>query len=469
MTRRRRNDDKDRGSFSFSRVPQTVIGRGVPSAAEQSQAVQPLVANHRTRSSLRIASALLLSFALFFPYFLEQLGSLRLFVVAIGFAALALEILLTDLSLRRRLAFLAGVGAYLVAAVGAIELVARQIDDRLFAVNAEHLLVMLPLFAFLAWVLYRSEQGRLYVVVLLAVATAVSLLAVSESLLSQSLFGREYEFATSQREGPTRALVGSENVLVLGAILATLVPLCLKLGRFRLQLIVSAVLVAGVWATGSRAPALICTAIAAVQLFPFLRALLVRFLWIVHALAVAALAGLAYLALFVWVPFIAGATGLEYSSNYRGAIYSLAPQFLADRPFGYLLQTPPAGRWLVDSELHGPVDIARSVDSEIVYAIFGLGWIGLAFFVAAVFVSIAAIKYDVAFGLSALTLTSLGFSLALHGWDAMSPLWYSLLGVCVGVAVLPVLRQRLRRDRQSGLSARDAGSGSESIGSSHAE
>ncbi|ASD23153.1 hypothetical protein B7495_14415 [Cryobacterium sp. LW097] len=390
---------------------------------------------------------MLLSFGLFFPYFLEQLGSLRLFTVAIGFTAMAVEVFLMQLPLRWRITCIVLVGGYLAVAVGAIELVARQIDDRLFAVNGEHLLVMLPLFALLAWVLYRSEQGRLYLVVLLGVATLVSVLAISESLLGQSLFGREYEFATSQREGLTRALVGSENVLVLGAILATMVPLALKLRQLRIQLIVSAILVAGVWATGSRAPALICTAIAAVQLFPVMRALLQRFLWVVHALAAAAIASLAYLSVFVWVPFIAGATGLEYSSNYRGAIYSLVPQFLADRPLGYLLQTAPAGRWLVDSELHGGVDIARSVDSEIVYAIFGLGWIGLALFVTAVFVSIAAIKYDMAIGLSALTLTSLGFILALHGWDAMSPLWYSLLGVCAGVAVLPPVRRLVRRKR----------------------
>ncbi|MEC5184465.1 hypothetical protein RCH12_001934 [Cryobacterium sp. MP_3.1] len=402
-----------------------------------------MVRRQRTRTCLRIASALLLSFGLFFPYFLEQLGSLRLFTVGIGFAALALEIFLMELLLRLRIIAIAVVGGYLAVAVGAIELVARRIDDRLFAVNAEHLFVMLPLFALLAWLIYRSGQGRIYVVVLLCVATSVSVLAIAESLLGQSLLGREYKFATSQREGLTRALVGSENVLVLGAILATMVPLSLKFRRLRVKLLVSAILVAGVWATGSRAPAVICTAIAAVQLFPVLRALLVRFLWVVHAAAAAALAGLGYMALFVWAPFIAGATGLEYSSNYRCAIYSLAPQFLADRPLGYFLQSAPAGRWLVDSELHGGVDIARSVDSEIVWAIFGLGWIGLAMFVAAVFVSIAAIKYDVAIGLSALTLTSLGFILALHGWDAMSALWYALLGICVGIAVLPWVRRRM--------------------------
>lgn len=408
----------------------------------------------RRRSYLRTASAVLLSFGLFFPYVLEHLGSMRLFAVAIGFGALALEVSLAELSLRRRMVIIAVVGAYLVLAVGAVELAAHQIGDRLFAVNAEHLFVLLPLFALLGWVLYRSEGGRIYVHVFLSVACLVGVLAVSESLLNQSLFGRQEEFVTSQREGLARALVGSENSLVSGAILAAMIPFVLKLGRLRTQVIGSVILVSGVWGTGSRAPAIICTVVAGVQLFPVLRTLLVRFLWMIHALAAAAIAGLAYLSVFVWTPYIAGATGLEYSSSYRGALYSLVPHVLAERPFGYLLQSAPAGRWLVGSELHGVFDIARSVDSEIVYAIFGLGWIGLAFFLVALFISIGAIKHDVAIGLSALTLTSLGSVLALHAWDAMSPLWYALLGVCVGVVVLPRFRRRAHRGPALSLGAR---------------
>ena len=186
--------------------------------------------------------------------------------------------------------------------------------------NAEHLIVVLPLFALLGWMIYRSGQGRLYIVVMLAVAAAVSALAVAESVLDRSLVGRGYEFLTYQREGSARALVGSENVLVLGATLAAMVPLSLKLRRLSLQILVGVVLVAGAWATGSRAPALICTAVAAVQFFPFLRDLLQRFVWIVFAAAGLVVAGLVYLSLVVWTPFIAGATGLEYSSNYRGEI-----------------------------------------------------------------------------------------------------------------------------------------------------
>ena len=401
----------------------------------------PELRNARTR--FRIASAALLSFALFFPFYIEQIAPLRLVVVAIGFAAVALEVLFLPISRRARIIAVVLIGAYLCLAVLAVELVAMSLGDRLFAVNAEHLFVMFPLFAALGGLLLRLGQARAYLMVLLGVAAAVSVLAVIESFVDFSLLGRAYEYATSQREGTNRALVGSENVLVLGAILATMVPLTLVLPKLRYQIAVCALLVAGVWATGSRFPALIATAIALVQFFPQLRSLLTRFTWVLHSLAALALAGLAYLSLFVWHPFIAGSTGLDYSANYRGAIYSLVPQFLLDRPLGYLLAAPTGGYWVVDSELHGGVDVSLSVDSEIVYAIFGLGWLGLALYAVAVFTSIAAIKRSVPLGLSSLALTALGFSLALHGWDAMSPFWYTLLGACISVTVWPwVVRKR---------------------------
>lgn len=396
-----------------------------------------------TRTYLRVASALLLSLVLLFPHLLGQLGSLRLFALAVGFASLALEILLLGVPLKTRLTAVGAIGAYLAIAIGSIELLAAQLDDRLFAVNAEHLFALLPLFAALGWAIYKSGHGRTYLLVLLGAATLVSGLAIAESLLDRSLMGRDYEFVTTQREGLTRALVGSENALVLGVTLAAFVPLTLKLRRLRYQLAVGLILVLGVWATGSRAPALICTAIAALQYVPILRSLLQRYLWIAYAIAGAAVAALAYLTIFVWTPYIAGATGLQYSSNYRGALYAMVPELLRERPFGYLLQTSPAGRWMVDSELHGQFDIARSIDSEIVFAIFGLGWIGLGLFLVAACVSIATIKHDVAIGLSALTITALGFSLALHGWDSMSLLWYALLGIGTGVTLLPRIRRLL--------------------------
>lgn len=405
--------------------------------------------------ALRVASAALLFFALFFSDVLEQVGSLRIWMIAIGFCASALEISLLSWPARKRIKAVTLGGAYIGVFVSAIEVSARALDDRFFAVNAVHLLVLLPLFSALGWLIYRSEGARIYLYVFLGIASVVAILALTESLLGFSLLGRNLEFASSQREGPTRALVGSEHVLVLGATFAAAVPFALKLKGLRSQLIVSLLLAAGCWATGSRAPALVCSLIAVVQLVPALSRLLQRHLWVLHWLVVVALAALAYFVLAVWKPYIAGATGLDYSSNYRAAIYSLLPEFLAGHPFGYLLQGTPLGVWVIPSELRGPVDIAQSVDSEIIFAVFGLGWIGLAFFVASLFVAIASIKYDLSIGLSALSLTSLGFTLSLHGWDAMSPFWYLLVGVSVCLTGPPLLRRVQERRRPSRESATD--------------
>ncbi len=386
-----------------------------------------------------------MSVTLFFPFFVEQLGSLRIIVVAIGLLALELEILLRVHHRRRQVLLSLGLFAYVGASVLAIEVLAKALDDRLFAVNAGHLVVMFPLFALIGAMVHCSGDAYTYLRVLLLVAATVSVIGVAESLTGGSLLGRHYEFLTTQREGPTRALVGADTAVILGATLATLVPLTLKLHRFRAQVAVAAVLVAGVWATGSRAPALICTVIAVAQFIPLVRNSLQRFTIALYAVLAAAAATLVALIIFVWRPYIPGASGLEYSSNYRGALYSILPELLIERPFGYLLMTPPPGRWLVGSELHGEFDITRSVDSEIVYAAFGLGWIGLLLFVAALVLAIATMKHDVALGLSAVLLTGLGSTLALHGWDSMSPLWYALIGACLSVTVWSGAERYLRR------------------------
>lgn len=397
---------------------------------------------------LRAAGAGLVCVGLFLPSVFDGIGGLRLFVVAAGFGVFLLEVLLSARSRRWKLGLALGAAGYLGVTVLLTELVSRVLQDRMFAVNAQHLFVMLPLFAALGAAVYRSEAARVYLRVLMTVASVVAAVAVLETTLGLSLLGREYEFLTSQREGPTRALVGSDNPLVLGVTLAALVPLTLKLRPGWSRVALTALLVAGVWASGSRAPAMIATAVAIAQFTPLVRTLVQRFTLWVYLVAAAVIVGLAYASVFMWSTYIPGTTGVDYSSNYRSALYALVPQVLRERPLGYLLASPPPGRWIVGSELHGEFDIVRSLDSEIVFAVFGLGWLGLAFFVGALFLAISALRPDYSLGLSAVVFTSLGFIVALHGWDSMSQLWYALLGACVSVSVLPRLRQAVDRRRQ---------------------
>ena len=380
---------------------------------------------------LRILSASLLSCAFYFAYFLGELGSLRVLVISIAFMAITLEIWLLPLPRQKRLFWVLSLGFYTGAGIALTEFLASQREDRLIAVNGQHLLVLLPLFAVLGMLIYRSCHGRHYLSVFLGFAALVSILAIAEATLDRSLLGRDLQFLTSQREGLARAIVGSEHVLVLGASLAVAVPLTIKISRTALRLPLTALLVAGCWASGSRAPAAICTLVACAIAFPVVRTFFQRRLWILYSGTTAIILGLTYMASFVWKPYIAGATGLEYSSNYRGASYSLMPQMLLEHPFGYLLGGAPFGVWMADSELRGSVDMAVSSDSEIVFAIFGLGWLGLIFYLTSLIISIAAIKFDMAVGLASLSLTVIGLSLSLHGWDGMSLIWYLLLGVCV--------------------------------------
>lgn len=391
----------------------------------------------------RVLAAVLVAAVIFAPHLLGQIASLRAIALGTAVIACAVEIVFSMMPRRRKLFLGAGLLVYLGAAVGIIELIAAMSGDRLFAVNAEHLFALLPAYALLGAMVYRSTSGRIYLGTLLSVALIVSVVAIAESLSSVSLVGRDYEFVISQREGITRALVAGENSLTLGVALAAMVPLTLKIPTPWMRYAAAVLLVAGTWATGSRGPAAIAACIALVQFIPIARRLLQRFTWVVYTAIAAVMVGLAVASVAVWTPNIAGDTGVEYSSNYRGALYSLLPRMLVERPFGYALGTPEAGRWMVDSELHGRFDIVRSVDSEIVFAILGLGWIGLALFLAALFVSAAALRADTSLGLSALVLTALGFIVALHGWDGMSMLWYGLLGVCASITVVPWIRRRL--------------------------
>lgn len=398
----------------------------------------------------RLIAAVLVSAVIFAPHLLGQVASLRVIALAAAVLACGVEIIFSGMTRRRKLLAGAGVLVYLGAAVAIIELMAALSGDRLFAVNAEHLFVLLPAFALLGAAVYRSASGRIYLSTLMTVALIVSVVAVAESVFGLSLVGRDYEFLISQREGITRALVAGENSLTLGVSLAAMVPLTLKIPMPWMRYGAAVVLVAGTWATGSRGPAAIAAGVAIVQFIPIARALLQRYTWVVYAGVAAAMVGLALASVFLWTPYIAGNTGIAYSSNYRGALYSLLPRMLVENPFGYALGSPEAGRWMVDSELHGTFDIVRSVDSEIVFAILGLGWIGLALFLAALFVGVAALRTDTSLGLSALVLTALGFIVALHGWDGMSALWYGLIGACLSITIVPWVRARLASRGETG-------------------
>lgn len=399
---------------------------------------------------VRWCAALVLALAVFYPALIQQVLPLRLVAIAFGVAALSLELHLTpNLRYSRTTAKLLVIGGAVII-LGAIEIAARSLDDRLFAVNAEHLLLLAPLFGGLGWMMIRSQGYRAYRGAYLGVAALTAVLAGVEFFLGRSLFGFE-EFLTSQRGGPARVLLGSEQVLVLGALFAVGVALAATIKHLPTRVIVTILLVAACFLTGSRAPLALAIAVAVVQAMPPLVRLIQRLTWALVGAAGLGLVGLGWASVALWSPDIPGETGLEYSSNYRWAIYSLAPMILVLRPLGYLLMSPPRGVWMMNSELRGPVDLVDTVDSELVFAILGLGWLGLALYVAVLVLAIRTLRYSASLGFATLLLTGLGILLALHGWDAMSNLWYVLLGASAAVTFgaaarsAPVLEESLDR------------------------
>ncbi|TFC56971.1 MULTISPECIES: hypothetical protein [unclassified Cryobacterium] len=397
-----------------------------------------------TAKTLRIGSAVLISALIFFPSVLGEIASVRLWAIGIGLVAFAIEVVLTKRSVRARVLTVIGAAVATGTFLAVIELIAVRLDARAFAVNGEHLLILLPLFAATGVQIMRSGMGKTYLTVGISAATLVALLALVEFAGDFSVLGREYTFLTSQREGPTRALVGSEHVLVLGATLAAFVPLTSVIQRAPLRLTAGAVILLGTWASGSRVPAAIATLVFLVQSVPVVKRFIVRNTRYLVLLAAVATAALAICATFVWSPYIGGESGLDFSANYRFASYAVLPQILLTLPLGYLLVGAPAGAWVVGSESRGQVDLGMSADSELLYAAFTLGWVGVLVYLIVLLGSLRTLQESFAVGAAASSIAVMGFSLALHGWDGMSNLWYLLIGACAYLLHRQHLARRAR-------------------------
>lgn len=380
---------------------------------------------------IRLSVGILLSVFVFYPSLVGDAVPVRVVALALGIVALGSELWIAGGPPRKRIMLITSAALGVASLVAAIEWIARAAGDRMLAVNAEHIFVLFPVYALFAAISFRRGGARLHAGAFLAVASLTAAFALIESVFTVSLMGRGEQFLTSQREGATRALVGAEHVLVLGALLAVAVALAAMIRNWRLRLPVTALLVAGCWATGSRAAAALCLVVAVIQAIPTLVHWMQRFWYLLAAAVGIAFTTLALLASFTWTSFIDGDTGVEYSANYRFASYAVLARVFIDRPFGYFLGTVPEGTWMMGSELRGPVDLARSADSEIVFAVFAAGWLGALVYLATFAIGILALRTSPTLGLTTLLLTSLGLIMSLHGWDAASMVWYALVGACL--------------------------------------
>lgn len=382
----------------------------------------------------RYSLALGLAGFVFFPSLVEAWVPLRVIAIGLGTVALLTELLARAPHRRRRLLWGLLLPATVAVSVASIEWVAHVTGDRMLAVNAEHLLVLAPLFAWFGALTIQSRSARTYGIGYLLVAAIASVLAIVESAFGFSTLGRDVQFLTSQREGITRALVGAEHVLVLGALIAVAVALAPIIAKRWLRVILSVLLIVGCVATGSRAAAAAAVIVAVMQAAPPIVRALQRWWWLPGVLVTSAFIALGLLAQFAWTTHIPGATGTAFSANYRFASYAMIADVLEARPFGYLLQSPPLNTWMMSSDLRGAVDLVHSADSELVFAIFTAGWIGAVTYLAAFWIGFRALRDHPILAMAASTMTGLGLIMSLHGWDAASTLWYALLGACIGAS-----------------------------------
>lgn len=239
--------------------------------------------------------------------------------------------------------------------------------------------------------------------------------------------------------GGIRAIVAADHPLVLAALLAATVPLALaSTPRWR-GICEALILAAGIRATDSDGPLGLALLAIVVSLFVARRPLGATFgRWASRAVPIFGIGFLAFCATLV--PVIDPDSPLDPSSQYRFGLYSLIPRIFVEHPFGYGAGIIPRGELLIE-QLAGTIDVARTVDSELVLSVIQYGILGYVTYFAIVWLSVRASFVPGATriaAVAALMITVTGFFLALHVWVSVLPIWAFLLGI----AIFAVLRGR---------------------------
>jgi hypothetical protein len=139
----------------------------------------------------------------------------------------------------------------------------------------------------------------------------------------------------------------------------------------------------------------------------------------------------------------------QSSVEYRGVLYALVDESLSTHPFGRGFAGLPHGVYLVPSPA-GVLDIADTVDSELVLLVFAHGFIGLGLFglVASLCVDRIVRASDVPNDAFAL-LVFVSFFLAIHAWTGVGTLAFILLSCAVHGKREDVTEAPVRRDEVS--------------------
>lgn len=387
-------------------------------------------------------AALLASFVAFYPYLLEPVVNPRLVLIGATIFITTTSLVGTQVAARRMLFILVATTACAFTIVIATDLSVRYGDPAL-STNVQRLFLVTPLGLLLGWTCYNRTSGVALARAFLLVATFTSLLAIVERLNGRSLFGRESLFTYLARDGVYRAILASDQSLVLGSMLAVAVPFTLMIkGWTRVPTV--ALLLLGVYATDSRGPLLVAMLAAAAVIVQRLGIALQNSTRLLMLAASVSVVIVFVLSTSFWTTDIVGITGDDYSANYRVALYATLPALLVVVPLGYGLGTFPQGIWLVRSEAFGVRDLMQTLDSELAYSAATFGLLGIAAVLGALYLSIKSVQNSLMVGLAALSVSILGFSLALHAWDGLGLLWLVLIGASAASS------RRSRRTSQAG-------------------
>ena len=397
--------------------------------ASPSARVLPIATGERLTWTLRIIVPALVA-CVYYQDILRVAGVPPRLVITV----LLLGVLITGVGPHGPLVTIPGVGyvAALVLAASGIALSSLVTGSATASSNGQRFLLTFPVALAAGWVLASSRAGLNYLARTIAVvATLTAIPAIVEFASGKSLLGREAEFETYVRDNSARAVVGAEHPLILGVLFAFAVPITyLAIRRWWLRWPCVVLLMAGVYATGSRGPWGVTLGVLLLLAVPGLMRFMARHFGTLVFAVMVGLGVLWYFASRVWQPVTTSTDTLANSMEYRAAIYSLLPRILLDHPFGYGLGDLPAGTWLIRSP-NQITDITTTVDSQWVLSAMRLGWFGVFLVFALVILSILALRRRLDFGLALFVFTGCGTFVALDAWDGAGSLWMLLIGVCL--------------------------------------
>lgn len=376
----------------------------------------------------RNALAPVLAVALLYESLITKVHTVVTPMLCVLLAAWVSEMRGTD---RTRRTLLAAIGTlFVIVNIFLSRVLAHAYQSDLFVIVGKSFFLQ-PAGVILGWQLARVGRLTYYLRWLLAVGLVTVLFAVVEYETGKALLQPAKAFV---RSGHLRALVGAEHPLVLGTILLSLVPVALAtLGRWRWP--AALWLFVGVYVTGSNGPTIIGAVLLVTLAVPPIARRLTASAKPFLVLLAGLTAYITYGALRLWSLQIPGTTSRQVSNEYRASLYSILPSVLTHHPFGYGITGLPPSTYLVRTAAN-LVDVADSIDSELVLGVTQFGYMWVAVFVTVAIFGALAVPHSNVIGLSSLLVTLAGLFLAIHSWNSLGVYWMLLFGGCLAT-VLP--------------------------------